>query len=221
MDFVRPELIPDPTVRRLSLYLRQLEQLQKNAQLTVNSKQLGGSLGLTDAQVRKDLAYFGTFGHPGVGYNVLELISRIKRILGTDKAWNVVLVGVGYLGKALLSYAGFAAKGMQLVAAFDSDPEKVGQVLSGHEVLPMTHIAEIINRHECRLAILTVPADVAQDVATDLVHAGIRGILNFSPTSLTVPPTVAVQAVDVALQLEQLTFQVSLNSMTRSGVRHP
>lgn len=221
MDFIRPELIPDPTVRRLSLYLRQLEAFLKQDRVTISSKQLGESLGLTDAQVRKDLAYFGTFGHPGVGYNISELVERIRRILGTDKAWNVVLVGVGNLGRALLSYGGFAAKGMNLVAAFDNDASKLNHPIGGHDVLPMDQLEGTIKARDCRLAILTVPADHAQDVATDLVRAGIRGILNFSPTSLNVPSTVAVQAVDVALQLEQLTFQVSLNAMTRAGVRHP
>jgi len=221
MDFIRPELIPDPTVRRLSLYLRQLELFLKQDRETVSSKQLGESLGLTDAQVRKDLAYFGTFGHPGVGYNITELVSRIKRILGTDKAWNVVLVGVGNLGRALLSYGGFAAKEMHLVAAFDNDPNKVGQSIGGHDVRGMEHLEATIKAQEVRLAMLTVPVDTAQAVADVLVKSGIRGILNFSPTSLAVPTTIAVQAVDLALQLEQLTFQVSLNAMTRAGVRHP
>ncbi len=221
MDFIRPELIPDPTVRRLSLYLRQLELFLRQGKETISSKQLGESLGLTDAQVRKDLGYFGTFGHPGVGYNIAELVGRIKRILGTDKNWNVILIGVGNLGRALLSYGGFAAKGMNVVASFDADPEKVGRSIGGHDVLAMDQLEVTIKAHEVRLAMLTVPADTAQAVADNLVKAGIRGILNFSPTALTVPSTVAVQAVDLALQLEQLTFQVSLNAMTRAGVRHP
>lgn len=221
MDIIRPEIIPDPTIRRLSLYLRQLENLLKQERITVSSKQLGQSLGLTDAQVRKDLAYFGTFGHPGVGYNIQELLTRIRQILGTDKSWNVILVGAGNLGRALLSYSGFAAKGLILVAAFDSDPAKINTVISGHTILPCEQLQDVIRTHDVRLAILTVPPDAAQTVADQLVQAGIKGILNFSPASLNVPSTVALQSVDLALQLEQLTFQVSLNAMTRSGARHP
>src|SRR5205085_10127033 len=119
--------IPNPAVRRLSLYLRQLESLQRTGRTTVSSKQLGESLGLTDAQVRKDLAYFGQFGHPGIGYRVDDLIGQVKRILGTDRVWSVVLVGAGNLGRALSAYKGFMSKGFQLVAVFDNDPSKVGK----------------------------------------------------------------------------------------------
>lgn len=220
MDSIRPELIPDPTVRRLSLYLRQLEVFLAEERITVSSKQLGDSLGLTDAQVRKDLTYFGTFGHPGVGYNISDLLTRIRRILGTDQPWNVVLVGVGNLGRALLNYGGFAAKGLTLCGAFDADPKKIGTTLAGHIVLPMDALHDTLVANDCKLAILTVPPDTAQDVADQLVKAGIKGILNFSPKSLSVPASVAVQAVDLSIQLEQLMFQASLNAMTRSGARH-
>src|SRR5690349_13185656 len=121
-----PDSIPNPAVRRLSLYLRQLESLQRGGRTTVSSKQLGESLGLTDAQVRKDLAYFGQFGHPGIGYRVDDLIGQVRRILGTDKTWNVILVGAGNLGRALMAYRGFDAKGLRLVAVFDSAAEKAG-----------------------------------------------------------------------------------------------
>src|SRR5580700_11520579 len=127
MDPLRPESIPNPAVRRLSLYLRQLEGFQRQGRRTVSSKQLGESLNLTDAQVRKDLAYFGQFGHPGVGYRVDDLIAQVRKILGTDKTWNVLLVGAGNLGRALLAYNGFDAKGFRLVAVFDADAAKVGQ----------------------------------------------------------------------------------------------
>src|SRR5438067_11799705 len=126
MEQIRPESIPDPAVRRLSLYLRQLEGFKRKDRRTISSKQLGESLGLTDAQVRKDLAYFGQFGHPGIGYRVDDLIGQVKRILGTDKTWNVLLIGAGNLGRALMSYRGFDAKGFKLVAVFDSALEKAG-----------------------------------------------------------------------------------------------
>src|SRR5277367_1225108 len=118
---------PNPAVRRLSLYLRQLESFKRKDRRTVSSKQLGESLNLTDAQVRKDLAYFGQFGHPGIGYRVDDLIVQVRRILGTDKTWNVLLVGAGNLGRALMAYNGFEAKGFSLVAVFDSDPGKIGK----------------------------------------------------------------------------------------------
>src|ERR671915_2273936 len=127
MEQPRPESIPNPAVRRLSLYLRQLESFQRKERRTISSKQLGESLGLTDAQVRKDLAYFGQFGHPGIGYKVDDLIVEVRRILGTDKTWNVLLVGAGNLGRALMAYRGFSSKGFRLVSVFDSDESKVGK----------------------------------------------------------------------------------------------
>src|SRR5579862_9776630 len=126
MESPKHDSIPNPAVRRLSLYLRQLEVFRRKDRKTISSKQLGESLGLTDAQVRKDLAYCGQFGHPGIGYRVDELIAQVRRILGTDKTWNVLLVGAGNLGRALSTYRGFDAKGFRLVAVFDTDPTKVG-----------------------------------------------------------------------------------------------
>src|SRR6476661_8223734 len=125
MESFRPESIPNPSVRRLSLYLRQLEGFKRKDRRTISSKQLGESLNLTDAQVRKDLAYFGQFGHPGIGYRVEDLISQLRKILGTDKVWNVLLVGAGNLGRALMAYKGFNAKGFRLTAVFDASPQLV------------------------------------------------------------------------------------------------
>src|SRR3954468_20305751 len=138
MEQPRPESIPNPAVRRLSLYLRQLETFKRKDRRTISSKQLGESLNLTDAQVRKDLAYFGQFGHPGIGYRVDDLIGQVKRILGTDKTWNVLLVGAGNLGRALMSYRGFDAKGFCLVAVFDTDPAKVGKRQGHFTIQPLT-----------------------------------------------------------------------------------
>src|SRR5213593_395302 len=154
MEHPRPELIPNPAVRRLSLYLRQLEAFSRKNRRTISSKQLGESLGLTDAQVRKDLAYFGQFGHPGIGYRVDDLIAQVKRILGTDKTWNVLLVGAGNLGRALLAYNGFQAKGFQLAAVFDNDSKKVGQKAGGFTIEPISQLAETITRLNVRLAII-------------------------------------------------------------------
>jgi redox-sensing transcriptional repressor len=217
MDQPRSDLIPNPAVRRLSLYLRQLEAFKRKDRRTISSKQLGESLNLTDAQVRKDLAYFGQFGHPGIGYRVDELIAKVKQILGTDKTWNVLLVGAGNLGRALMAYRGFDAKGFRLVAVFDNDPSKAGKKQANFTVQPLSELTETIRRQNIRLGILAVPADVAQDVADQLVASGVRGLLNFAPVSINVPPDVALNAVDLAVQLEQISFQVSLAAINKAS----
>ncbi len=208
--------MPEPAVRRLSLYLRELEGLLRRGRDTVSSKQLGEVLNLTDAQVRKDLAYFGQFGHPGIGYRVDELISRLRCILGTDRTWNVLLVGAGHLGSALLSYRGFSKKGFQVVAVVDSDPAKLGQRIGiggGLEILPVDQMAAIVAEREIQIGILAVPAEVAQATADRLVAAGVKGILNFAPASLIVPEKVALATVDLAVHLEQLAFRISAEQM--------
>jgi redox-sensing transcriptional repressor len=213
----RPDTVPDPAVRRLSLYLRQLESFQRKDRRTISSKQLGESLGLTDAQVRKDLAYFGQFGHPGIGYRVDDLIAQLRRILGTDRTWNVVLVGAGNVGRALSAYRGFNAKGFRVLAVFDNDPTKVGRKLGPFTILPLSDIPAIVQREGVKLAILAVPADSAQDVADQLIESGVRGLLNFAPVSISVPRNVALNSVDVAVQLEQLSFQVNVAPTPPAG----
>ncbi|WP_206295666.1 redox-sensing transcriptional repressor Rex [Humisphaera borealis] len=167
-------------------------------------------MGLTDAQVRKDLGYFGQFGHPGIGYRVDDLIQQLRKILGTDKTWNVLLVGAGNIGKALSSYKGFNSKGFKLVAVFDNDPSKVGRKLGAFTIQSYDDLQKTVAAHSIRLAIIAVPADAAQDVADRVVEAGVRGVLNFAPCSLTVPPDIALNSVDVAVSLEQLSFQVNV-----------
>ena len=204
------EDIPTPAVYRLSFYLRQLEAFHKAEKHTISSKQLGEALGYTDAQVRKDLAYFGQFGHPGIGYRVEELISQLRKILGTDKVWNVLLVGAGNLGKALMTYKGFVRKGFRLAAVFDANPAKVGQEFGELRVESMDRLAVVAVEKNIKLGIMSVPAESAQAVADKLVAAGLRGIMNFAPVSVSVPPDVSVQGVDLAVQLEQLSFKMSL-----------
>src|SRR5437588_10107564 len=169
----RPDLIPNPAVRRLSLYLRQLEAFKRKDRRTISSRQLGESLGLTDAQVRKDLAYFGQFGHPGIGYRVDDLIGQVKRILGTDKVWNVLLVGAGNLGRALSAYKGFNAKGFRLVAIFDADPSKVGRKLGPFAIQPIGEMVATVQKQQIRLAIIAGPADKAQEVVEPLGSGGV------------------------------------------------
>ncbi len=204
------ESIPAPAVRRLSLYLRQLEAFRDSNLQTVSSKQLGQALHITDAQVRKDLAYFGQFGQPGIGYGVDALTARLRHILGTDRTWPVILVGAGNLGRALLSYRGFQSKGFEVVAVFDDDARlhRKPVVENGPTAQSMQNLPTVVKDQQIRLAILAVPAAVAQSVTDNMIVAGVKGILNFAPVSLLVPSGVNVANVDLAVHLEQLSFGI-------------
>lgn len=197
---------------RFSLYLRFLQRLQSEGQRTVSSSQLGEALGITDAQVRKDLAYLGNLGHRGVGYPVPELSTALKAVLGVNRPWKVILVGVGNLAKALLRYRGFEQQGFHIVALFDSDPTKIGQEIAGMPIHSLNDLAVILPETGAELAILTVPSEVAQTIADQLVVIGIRGILNFAPVILRLPPTIQLVTVDLAVQLEQLASLIHLTS---------
>lgn len=207
--------IPAPAVKRLCLYLRELEALTEAGRNTVSSKQLGQLLGLTDAQVRKDLAYFGQFGQPGIGYDVNQLMTELRRVLGTDKGWNACLVGAGNLGRALLAHAGFERKGFRIMAVLDASPRLQNEYIHGLRIRSMDELDETVRELETRLGIIAVPASSAQDVCDRLVAAGVRGIMNFAPKRLQVSGDVSIVSVDLAVQLEQLAFQVSLGR--RSG----
>ncbi len=211
---MRNEEIPNPAVYRLSFYLRQLESFRRGDRHTISSKQLGEALGYSDAQVRKDLAYFGQFGHPGIGYRVDELVHQLKKILGTDKISNVLLVGAGNLGRALLAYKGFLQKGFKIVAIFDADAAKAGRKIGDLPIRSDHDIASVVADLQIRVAMLAVPVAAAQSVADQLVTVGIKGILNFAPVALNVPGDVVVQSVDLALQLEQLSFRMTLGDAT-------
>jgi redox-sensing transcriptional repressor len=199
---------PPAVVSRLSLYLRELQHLIRDGKETTSSSQLGQLLGFSDAQVRKDLAYFGHFGHPGIGYRCDELVTAIRRILGTDREWPVALIGTGNLGTALLGYKGFGNQGFRLIAAFDVDAGKVGGSILGVPILHLDQLAEAIAEHSIKLGLIAVPAPAAQGVADKLVAAGIRGIVNFAPVTLVLPPNVSQVGVDLAIELEQLSFAV-------------
>lgn len=214
----QPEkLAPKAVVGRVSLYLRQLEAFQRQGQDTVSSSQLGSALGINDAQVRKDLAFFGQFGYPGIGYRIEELIPAIRRILGIDRVWPTAMIGLGNLGRALIKYRGFRGRGFQIAALFDNDPRKVGQTHAGLVVRDLDDLPSATAEFGVRLAILTVPADAAQRVADLVVGCGIRGILNFAPTPLVVPESVSVVAVDLSIQLEHLAYRVQ---NLEGGVSH-
>jgi redox-sensing transcriptional repressor len=199
-------------VGRLSLYLRRLEGLYREGTTRVSSSVLAETLGvsITDAQVRKDLAALGSYGHSGIGYDADELIGVLRRVLGVDRSWAVALVGVGNLAHALLRYQGFIERGFQVVALFDSAPAKVGRELEGLRVQPVEAIPQTIPATGAELGILTVPASAAQEVADKLIAAGVRGLLNFTPGLVRVPRTVSVVNVDLTVQLEQLAFLVQM-----------
>lgn len=201
--------VPKAVVSRLSLYLRQLQHEVREGGETISSKELGRLLGFTDAQVRKDLAYFGHFGYPGIGYRCDELIAAIRKILGTDQQWPVVLIGVGNLGRALLGYKGFAQRGFRIVAAFDSSPEVVGTEVEGIPVYHLDNLPELAKENRIRLGMIAVPGPSAQGVVDRLVAVGVEGVLNFAPVTITLPEGVSQVGVDLAIELEQLTFSVT------------
>ncbi len=202
------KLAPKAVVGRLSLYLRQLEAYQRLGHTTVSSNQLGEPLSIKNAQVRKDLAFFGQFGHPGIGYRIDELKEALRRVLGIDHDWPLAVVGLGNLGRALLKYRGFRSRGFHIVALFDNDPSKVGQKHDGMIVEPIESLRKAVSSRVIKLALLCVPADAAQWVADVLVASGIQGILNFAPVPIVVPSHINVVAVDLSIQLENLAYQV-------------
>lgn len=206
----RPNAKPAPkaVVGRVSLYLRQLESLQRRGVSRTSSDQLGEPFGIKNAQVRKDLACFGQFGRPGIGYDVDDLIEVLRRILGVDRDWPLILVGLGNLGQALLRYRGFQSRRFHVVAIFDNDPRKVGHTYHGVVVEPLESLRKSVAAHKTNLALLCVPAEAAQKVADQMVAAGIRGILNFAPVPISTPPHVSVTAVDLSIQLENLAYKV-------------
>ena len=201
--------VPKVVVSRLSLYLRELQRLQTTGQETISASQLGTVLGFSDAQVRKDLGFVGQFGYPGVGYRCDELVLAMRDILGTNQPWPVAMVGVGNLGLALLGYRGFGRQNFSIVAAFDADPTKVGHTIQGLTIQPLDELAATVDEKHVRLGMIVVPGPQAQEVADRLVTAGVEGIVNFAPVTLALPPHVQVVGVDLAIELEQLSFAVT------------
>ena len=204
-----PEQVPKAVVARLSLYLRELQQLLNDDKHTVSSQVLGARLGVTGAQVRKDFTYFGQFGYPGVGYRCSELVAEIKRILGTDETWPVALIGCGNLGQALLGYRGFQNQGFQVVGAFDILPELIGTQLAALTVQNIEQLPEWVEREKISLVILAVPASAANEAVEVILRSGVTGILNFAPVTLKLPKRIQVVGVDLAIELEQLAFGVA------------
>lgn len=201
--------ISDSTVRRLAFYLRFLEQSAAQQVTTISSAELARRGGTTSAQVRKDLSFFGSFGKRGLGYSVSELTARIREILGLKRPHRVVLVGAGKMGGALLHYRGFRQHGFDVVAIYDKDPRKIGTRADGLMVRDVRQLEADLKKEPPDIAILVTPAEAAQEVTDRLVRAGVKAILNFAPVSLAVPTDVAVQSVNMALELETLSYALA------------
>lgn len=200
-----PKRIPDATVARLPIYLRSLLELAADT-LTVSSEQLADSAGVNAAKVRKDLSYLGSYGTRGVGYDVEYLQSQMRRALGLTHDWPVVIVGIGNLGAALAKYGGFGDRGYPVAALVDADPSVVGHEFGGLVVQPASALADVVREHEIGIGVITTPAAAAQPVADELIEAGVTSILNFAPTVVTVPEGVSLRKVDLAVEMQILSF---------------
>jgi len=198
--------VPEGTISRLFIYLREITELTKINIHTISSAELGERVNLSDAQVRKDLGYFGQFGVSGAGYNTGELKAALEKILGKDKTWNVAVVGVGHLGSALLTYPGFKERGLNIVAAFEADARKIGRQLKDITVQSIDELPKAIAEKKVSIGIIAVPTTDAQEVADKLIKAGVECILNFAPTTLNVPENVKVKDVHLSRELETLSY---------------
>ena len=202
--------IPEATIVRLSVYSRFLEQVDRKGIITISSGEIAEGVGVSPAQVRKDLAYFGEFGTRGVGYNVKDLLRHTLKILGLNGQWNVILIGAGNLGSALVSYRGFRERGFNIVGVFDNDLSKIGKRLVDLEVMGTERLEEVVRQHNVKIGIMTIPAKSAQESADLLISAGVKAILNFAPTVLSVPDEIEVRDIDLSTRLEILTFHLCM-----------
>lgn len=202
--------VPEVVVERLPQYLRALAHLENTGLDVISSQQLGELLQVTPAQIRKDLSYFGRFGKQGRGYSISHLLERLRNILALDKTWNVAVIGVGRLGRSIISYPGFEPEGFRVVCAFDTDPSVVGQETGGLTVNDFIRFKEVADRENVKIAIVAVPASVAQEVIDDLVAAGVKSILNYAPKSAITPPDVRIRNVDPVVSLQSMTYYLSM-----------
>lgn len=198
--------IPDIVVSRLPIYLRALTRMLQEGQTVTSSGELGKRLGISSAQIRKDLSHFGEFGKQGTGYQIQYLVDQLRQILKVDREWAVALVGAGDIGNALARYNGFRDRGFHIALIMDSDTSKVGKTMSGHVVQDAANMKVLLHEHNVTLAMIAVPAEQAQAVADELVKAGVKGILNYAPINLKVPEGVLVQYIDPVVHLQRMTF---------------
>jgi redox-sensing transcriptional repressor len=198
--------VPDIVIGRLPIYLRALTFMAAEGKEITSSHELGQKLGISPAQIRKDLSHFGEFGKQGTGYNVEYLHQQLQRILQVDREWEVVLIGAGDLGQALARYGGFPERGFRITAIFDNDPAKQGQKLGKHVVQDSACMARVLREKKYKIALIAVPAAAAQDVTDTCVKAGVEALLNYAPITLSVPPGVHVQYIDPAAHLQRMTY---------------
>jgi redox-sensing transcriptional repressor len=198
--------IPDIVIGRLPIYLRALSRMMQEKREYTSSQELGERLGISSAQIRKDLSHFGEFGKQGTGYNVAYLYEQLRHILKTDREWPVAVVGVGDLGRAIVHYRGFKARGFRVTALFDSDPAKIGEQINDLTVMAMDQLQDEIRHQGIKVAMVAVPAEAAQAVANQLIQVGVRAILNYAPITLAVPPGINVQYIDPVAHLQHMTY---------------
>lgn len=198
--------IPDIVIGRLPIYLRALNRLAHEGKEITSSHELGQRLGISSAQIRKDLSHFGGFGKQGTGYQIEYLQDKLRQVLRVNREWEVALIGAGDLGSAIAHYRGFADRGFHIACVFDSSPERVGQTLADYVIQSVDAMQRVIRELEIRLAMVAVPAENAQAVANQLIEAGVRGILNYAPINLTVPEGVQVQYIDPVVHLQRMTY---------------
>lgn len=198
--------VPEIVVRRLPLYLRALTSMAENNHLITSSQELAGRLGISSAQIRKDLSYFGEFGKQGMGYEVPYLRDQLRRILQVDRHWDMVLVGAGDLGHAIANFAGFKRWDYRIVAVFDNDPAKIGQMLGGLPVRDAAKLEQAVRALKVQVGIIAVPAEHAQEVAELMVRGGIRAVLNYAPIILNLPDEVRVHAIDPVVGLQGMSY---------------
>jgi redox-sensing transcriptional repressor len=198
--------VPDIVVGRLPLYLRAIQSMRQEGQQVTSSQDLGKVLGISAAQIRKDLSQFGEFGKQGTGYNIEYLCEQIQKILKVDRVWDVAVIGAGDIGSALARYQGFTNRGFQVTLVFDSNPQKIGQQEGTHIIQESAEMVRSIKKAGVKIAMIAVPADQAQKVADQLIEAGVKAILNYSPTSISVPKDTCLQYIDPATHLQHMTY---------------
>ena len=204
-----PGNIPDIVIGRLPVYLRALTRLALEGQEVTSSHELGRRLGISSAQIRKDLSHFGGFGKQGTGYQIAYLVDQLRQVLKVNQEWEVAVIGAGDLGTALLHYKGFADRGFRIACVFDNSPQKIGKKIGEFTVHRMEDMQKIIQERGIKIAMIAVPAEKAQDVANTLIEVGVRAILNYAPMTLNVPSNVHVQYIDPVVQLQRMTFYLT------------
>lgn len=201
--------VPDIVIARLPLYLRALAAMQSGGKEFTSSQEMADWLGISSAQIRKDLSHFGEFGKQGTGYSVIGLQEKLRQILKVEREWPIIIIGAGHIGSAVANYPGFTHRGFRVCAVFDSDPNKIGSAIGIYEVTDIRKLPEFVQEYDIRLAMIAVPAEAAQSVADLAVEAGITAILNYAPINLSVPDSVRVENIDPVLHLQHMTYYLT------------